>query len=1095
MMRKLVLTAMITAIALLGGCSGCVPDLPEARDSDAGDYSWVRQAVPKIAGRKAHGYVEVKVLADMVAASDRATTLRAMLRQTTMKQEYVDQWGENVVDFMRAHRESDKGITASSQCLGTARRVGDYTLGLAQFVRDNGPVSTAPGAAFNLSDLLRSSLVLDDMSPAYRAYLFGMISQPIGGNEITEQNKRDDLGVTFVQVYTHRQLGCLGCHNTIASTTGPETFWNRHYPIRGRFTHGLYGQNSGRPADEVHAMLRTDVASGSLLPWGLSNCGSFVAAASVPNDTFTTPGGMPLNAFFVTPRGRKGSVWQLESSLDTGVQNIAARGLVRGRQSGTSSGQCGYCTTSGSCPSGSGTAIPPVTPVQIAQENAARAALQGAGCFGCHSGGSGGLTMTSGNFPVRTMGLTASTDSAKLLVWPGDATRSYLFEKISSATDPLPDGSPRMPPGSAMSMAGINAVRDWINGLTPAAGCGSCPTSGCETDFVDGNDAFAFLTASRLVENSWSEVMGQPLTVPNHFPRNLGQRDILWNLTELHFVRGHWSMENLLSRMMTSEYFNRLPPATTTGPSAYELPNYLDPWAASDPRVPPVALPGTPPGSGTAPTPDPAYDKDDEANRPHEYNSMTDGVHRYAPRSLLYSVHAALGWPSPPRHVSGASYPNDTLRKSLGQFYRDAEPGFRELGFQGLLQWEGAHGICAKPANHVGDDWIDKLAQAVTAFNAANPGSPVKVRDVVLALKDRIIVDSSIQTSTPTDAPSSETVALQALFGGPLTSNVDVSTAAAIAALIQKMRGYCGVLLETPQFFLAGIAPGQLGEKPRLSVCLAGEPCGYQAVCESYADAWHALGKQLTCTDNSVALADLPPFQFPPLDRFCRKGACAALPFEVRSLPDCLKSPRLCLPEPPPCDPRCARIDCCGGPLPPISGRELFVIWGDGIKVREASGVRILGKDRDDFSTLEPGMTLATGDVLVLSTDASLKAGDDKAGFETPKGGLGSRHEGQQVWLVQITGPQAIAPARREMEIRAVNMAQAVDTANNAYWLQSGEAGAPTIPGLKRASSDIPGRSKAPAATPRTLDFDVQKKYERRERELAEKRPVTPQPN
>ena len=171
------------------------------------------------------------------------------------------------------------------------------------------------------------------------------------------------------------------------------------------------------------------------------------------------------------------------------------------------------------------------------------------------------------------------------------------------------------------------------------------------------------------------------------------------------------------------------------------------------------------------------------------------------------------------------------------------------------------------------------------------------------------------------------------------------------------------------------------------------------------------------------------------------------------------------------------------------------MIWGDGIKVREATGVRILGKDKDDFSTLEPGVTLATGDVLVLSTDANLKAGDDKAGFETPKGGLGSRYEGQQVWLVQITGPQAIAPTRRDTEIRAVNMAQAMDTANNAYWLQSGEAGAPTIPGLKRASSDIPGRSKAPANTPRTLDFDVQKKYAQRERELAEKRPVTPQPN
>ena len=1093
MLRKIIYVAVITTIALLGGCSGCVPDLPETRDSDAGNYSWVRQAVPKIAGRKARGHTEVEVLADMIDASDRPSTLRAMLRQQAMRHEFVDHWGENVVDFMRAHRESGKQITGGNSCLGNAQRVGDYTLGLAQFVRDNGPVSTAPGAAYNLTDLLRSSLVLDDLSPAYRAYLFGMVRHPITGAEVTEQNKRDDLGVTLVQVYTHRQLGCLSCHNTIASTTGPQTFWNRHHPIRGRFTHGIFGQSTGRPADEVHAMLRTDVAFGSQQPWGMSSCGSFVPAASVPNDSFTTPGGTPLNAFFVEPRGRTGSVWQLETALDTGVRNIAAHGLRRGQQAGTSSGQCSYCTSSGSCPTGSGTAIPPLNPTQIAQENAARNALQAAGCFGCHGSGSGGLTMTSANFPARTVGLTSSTDSAKLLIWPGDATRSYLFEKISSATDPLPDGSPRMPPfGSPMPMSGINAVRDWINGLTPAAGCGSCPTSGCENDFVDGNDAFAFLTASRLVESSWSEVMGQPLTIANHFPRNRGQRDILWNMTELHFVRSHWSMEHLLSRMMTSEYFNRLPPASTTGPSAYELPNYLDPWSAADPRVPPVALPGTPPGSGMAPTPDPAYDKDDEANRLHEYNAMTDGVHRYSPRSLLYSVHAALGWPSPPRAASGATYPDDTLRKSLGQFYKDAEPGFREIGFQGLLQWEGSHGTCDKPANHTGDDWIDRLAQAVTAFNASNPGSPIKVRDVVLALKDRIIVDPSIQTSTPTDAPSSEAAALQALFGGALNSNVDVSTATAIAALIDKMRNYCGVLLETPHFFLAGIASGQLGEKPRLTVCLDGEPCGYQAICESYTDAWHALGKQLTCTTSSVTLVDLPPFKFPPVTGFCRKGFCTALPFDIRNIDECLKSPRLCLPEPPPCDPRCARIDCCGGPLPPISGRELFVIWGDGIKVREASGVRILSKGKDDLSTLEPGTTLATGDVLVLSTDANLKAGGDEEGFATPKGGLGRRFEGQQFWLVQITGPQAIEPERRDTEVHAVNVQHALDSTNNAYWLQSGEAGAPTVPGLRKASSEIPGRARTPAATPRTQDFDVQQLNQRRERERerAQKAPV-----
>ena len=87
------------------------------------------------------------------------------------------------------------------------------------------------------------------------------------------------------------------------------------------------------------------------------------------------------------------------------------------------------------------------------------------------------------------------------------------------------------------------------------------------------------------------------------------------------------------------------------------------------------------------------------------------------------------------------------------------------------------------------------------------------------------------------------------------------------------------------------------------------------------------------------------------------------------------------------------------------------------------------------------------------------------------------------------TGPQALAPERRQGESRALNMAQALETSNNAYWLQSGEAGSPTVPGLKKASSDIPGRARSPAATPRTIDFNVQEKYKRRERELIQKSP------
>ena len=218
----------------------------------------------------------------------------------------------------------------------------DYSPALAEFVRDNAPTTATapPGGNYNFSDLLRSSFALDNLSPAYRTYLFAMVNRPLTGAEITEQNRRDDLGATFTRVYTHRQLTCLACHTTTNSTTGPQTFWNRHFPIRGQFSTALFGAPTGRPSDEVHAMLRTDVAAVSR-PWGIEGCGSFVAQASVPNDPLTSPiSGAPLEAYFTGPQGRRGSVWQLENTLHSGYDNLVANGLRRSRPAGTSGARC-----------------------------------------------------------------------------------------------------------------------------------------------------------------------------------------------------------------------------------------------------------------------------------------------------------------------------------------------------------------------------------------------------------------------------------------------------------------------------------------------------------------------------------------------------------------------------------------------------------------------------------------------------------------------------------------------------------------------------------------------------------------------------------
>ena len=1066
-MMRTTLRLILVTVMLIGfnSCGGDETQLPATRGSDAGDYSFVRQAIPKLTGRKARGYAEVKVLADLVSQSNRPTVLRAMLRQQDFQREYVEHWSENTVDFMRAHRETEKVQTGSGECFGPSLRPQpDYTTTLAEFVRDNAPTNNSvPGGSFNFSDLLRSSLALDNLSPAYRAYLFAMVNRPIMGAEATPQNQRDDLGATFSRVYSDRQITCLACHTTTSSTSGAQTFWNRHFPIRGQFSTALFAAPTGRPSEQVHAMLRTDLTSGPTRPWGIENCGSFVAEASVPDDPLTSPSGIPIQAYFTRDHGRRGSVWQLESILKTGYENLSANGLVRSRPSGGSDVRCNYCSGASTCPNGASTPIPPLDPAGMARESEALGVLQA--CFSCHQGGSGGLQMDSTTWKTNLIGVNSLKSTSSLLVSPGNASASYLMAVLDSTTDPLPDGTRRMPfLGGQLSAARRDKIRNWINGLAPSAGCASCTVNVCETDHVQGDAAFAFLTAGRVVENTWDEVMGAPLTIPNRFPRNAAQRDIFWTLTETQFIRSQWSMQQLLSRIMTTDFFNRLPPAQSTGPSAYELPPYLDPWIAGDPRLPPIALPGTSPGSGMAPTPDPTYDSESEPNRPRHYNSIADGVHRYSPRSLLQSVHKALGWPAPTREAS-MNYPDDDLRKSLGQFYRDAEPGFREIGFQGLLNWEGQHGRCNKPSNHTGDDWIDRLMLAIPGFNTSNPTNRVRLRDIVIALKDRLLADPSIQTNIPTEVSQTETVAFAALFGIALTDEPDLSSTSAADAFEQKIRDSCGILLETPQFMLAGVAPTQLGERPRLQVCQPGEPCGYRDVCNSYVGPMDQVGYSLTCRDDSLTLSPKPTNPGPKISVFCPEGRCGTVPWEVRNVDNCLLNPKGCFREPPSCDPRCARIDCCGGPLPPLEGRELFLFWADQGRVTQASNVQILRADKDAFEPLAPGAELKTGEVLVLTAESQLEINAPDGSFSTPQGGLGARGETRH-WFVQITGPQALGPQRREQVLANVPIEASLDLSNKLYWLAQGEAGTPTIPNQRKAPSLLPGRSRRPPRTP-----------------------------
>jgi len=92
---------------------------------------------------------------------------------------------------------------------------------------------------------------------------------------------------------------------------------------------------------------------------------------------------------------------------------------------------------------------------------------------------------------------------------------------------------------------------------------------------ADPDAAMAYLVAATIVEGVWRELVGTPLTIANYFPRNQEARDVLLGLTD-RFVASRYSLRELLVDILTSDYFNRLPPEAGCG-GPYAMPAIYDP--------------------------------------------------------------------------------------------------------------------------------------------------------------------------------------------------------------------------------------------------------------------------------------------------------------------------------------------------------------------------------------------------------------------------------------------------------------------------------------------------------------------------------------
>lgn len=354
---------------------------------------------------------------------------------------------------------------------------------------------------------------------------------------------------------------------------------------------------------------------------------------------------------------------------------------------------------------------------------------------------------------------------------------------------------------------------------------------------ADPDAAMAYLVATTIVEGVWREVVGAPLTIATHFPRNQAARDQLQRLTD-DFIAHGYALEPLLIAIVSSPYFSRLPPEAGCGATPYDYPAVYDPWTRAD------------------------------ADPARHGNGAGDAIAGLSARALLAATQAALEWPPP----GSEAFPHDDTRcvtlscnqlaqqcafdsccetlavqcrglppttnvderpfqRAVGVFLKNGERGFRGLDFQARLAWEDRFGACAKPRFVTADDFLDRAV----ALGHATAGATVA--DVVAVIKDRLVGEPV--------AADGEAEAIAAVLGVPLTgpaATLDVASA----------RRLCGALLASPQFLLTGVA-ARGGPPPTL--VLPGD--GFDEACARIADA-ALVGWAVTCGPGSLTATTAP---------------------------------------------------------------------------------------------------------------------------------------------------------------------------------------------------------------------------------------------
>jgi hypothetical protein len=354
-------------------------DLERCVQDDAG---FVREASLALLGQRPASERDARAATELIRQIDELSSddsprhgRRVWARSLMRTAAYRDRFQELLLDALQTPRTDSQSLI---DCYGS-RSLPEDSPAVAEHVRDN-PADVPFASAFNGLDLVRSALVLDDLSPLYRGHLFPMISRPNGCDNVdpVEQELaiREEVGHVFDAAYTRRNQVCLGCHNSEFSVTfSADAVQNRHFSLAPLLERAVFGASAGIDAQRVHAVLRTqDVlvfgfdealcedggfayctprgvtcddgstpgceggglprcdenfqllcpetssGDGSVLPWGMEGCGVFQRVST------DDPAGVDAKLGSIT--GSRASVFELEQSFARGIDKLSRGGLA-----------------------------------------------------------------------------------------------------------------------------------------------------------------------------------------------------------------------------------------------------------------------------------------------------------------------------------------------------------------------------------------------------------------------------------------------------------------------------------------------------------------------------------------------------------------------------------------------------------------------------------------------------------------------------------------------------------------------------------------------------------------------------------------------